>query len=168
MRLKQLICGLSISFLAAATIGTFGASRKPGLWEFASTTTWQRAPSAVGQNDDFLKERTRTSQVCLTADLIDQEGALLPHSRGQCFMENKHVESSRLTADYVCEGLMTGRGVLKSEWLDSEHVIGSLHFAGTIRVGSEDQPVEWTTDSKGLFKSEDCGNVKPRARMPQR
>jgi hypothetical protein len=168
MRSKLLIFGFGVLFLMAA-MGTRGASRKPGLWGFTSTTTWQRAPLARVQSGKPLEERTSTSQVCLTADLIDQEGALLPHSRGQCVIENKHVEAGRLTADYVCDGLMKGRGVLKSEWPDSDHVTGSLHFTGTLRVGSEDQPIEWTTDSKGIFEAADCGNIKPlRAHTPRR
>ena len=139
----------------------FGATRKPGLWEFTITTTWQKSPSAPGNSGEQLKGRTHTSSVCLTEEMIDKYGALLPQSRGQCTLENKQVKPGRVTADYVCTGMMSGKGDLVSEWSDAEHVTGTIHFIGTLQAGSEAQPIEWTTESKAVFKDSDCGNIKP-------
>jgi hypothetical protein len=58
---------------------------------------------------------------------------------------------------------MSGKGALKSTWSDTEHETGTLHFAGTFQVGSEAQPIEWTTESTSVFKSADCGSVQPPA-----
>lgn len=169
MRHVPFLRGLVVCSLFASAVAMFGSSRRAGLWEFTSTTTWQKAPAVPGAEGNRLNGGTRTSQVCLTEEMIDEYGALLPQSRGQCSIENKQVDPGKITADYVCSGLMTGHGLLKSEWTDMEHVRGTVHFIGTLRVGSGDQPVEWTTESNGVFKSADCGSVKPHiAPQPRR
>lgn len=157
----RLIRNIGVCCLFAAAIGLFGDPRKPGLWEFTTTTTWQKTPIVPGQESERLKGGTRTSQVCLTQEMIEQMGALLPQSHGQCTLENKHIEPGQVTADYVCSGLMTGRGALKSVWSDPNHMTGTVHFTGSLRVGPDEQPIEWTTESHAVFKSIDCGSVKP-------
>jgi hypothetical protein len=156
-----------ISFVGAAILAAAGASRPPGLWEMTTTTTWQKAPSVQGQNSDFLKGGTTTTQLCLTEEMIDQYGALLPQSHGQCSIENKVLTPGKLTAQYVCSGTMTGSGPLESVWSDMEHEKGTVHFTGTLRLGTAVQSVEWTTVSTSHFKSSDCGIVKP-VTLPKR
>ena len=109
-----------------------------------------------------LPPQTHHEKVCLTQQMIDDYGFLLPHSHGQCSMENKHAEPGRITADYVCTGTMAGRGQLTSSWSDPEHVSGTLHFTGSMVVGSDSQPIEWTTESSAEFKDAQCGAIKPR------
>jgi len=163
MRKSHLVNATSICLFCATAAGLLGATRRPGLWEYTTTMTWQQAPVAPGSDLARLGGGTQTTQVCLTEELIDQYGILLPHSRGQCSIENKQVEPGRITADYVCSGMMTGKGALLSEWSDSEHVTGKLHFTGIMKVGAQAEPVEWTRESKAVFKSPDCGSVKPEA-----
>jgi hypothetical protein len=138
-------------------------SRKAGLWEITTTMTWQKAPSVPGAEGSRLMGGTHTAKVCLTPQMIDKYGALLPQSRGQCSIANKVILPGSISADYVCQGIMTGKGALKSTWSDTEHEMGTLHFTGTFQVGAEAQPVEWTTESTSVFKSADCGSVKPAA-----
>ncbi|MDR3734263.1 MAG: DUF3617 family protein [Acidobacteriaceae bacterium] len=138
-------------------------TRKAGLWEMTTTTTWQKAPSIPGAETTMVSGEPHTTQVCLTQEMIDEYGALLPHSRGQCTIANKIIATNRVSADYVCKGTMSGLGTLESKWSDSEHEKGAIHFVGTVKVGAESQAIEWTTVTTTVFKSADCGEMKPQS-----
>ena len=148
-------------WLCAGAIMASAGTRKAGLWETTTTTTWQEAPSIPKSEGKPLVGGTHTTQVCLTQEMIDKYGALLPQSRGECSLENKVITPGNVTADYICSGRMSGKGALESTWTDAEHVKGKIHFIGTIQVGSEAQPVEWTTESISVFKSSDCSAIQP-------
>jgi hypothetical protein len=150
--------------ISMATIVTSAETRKAGLWELTTTMTWQRSPSAQGLP---VKAGTHTSQVCLTQEMIDKYGALLPQSKGQCSVVNRVMTPQGETADYVCSGKMSGKGTLESSWSDAEHSHGKLHLVGTLEVGSMRKPIEWTNESSSVFKSSNCGNVVPQA-LPTR
>lgn len=139
------------------------ATRKAGLWDMTTTMTWQKPPSVPGSTGGSLKGGTHTAEVCLTQEMIDKYGALLPQSRGQCTIANKVLEPGSVSADWVCTGVMNGKGALESKWSDPEHATNKVHFVGTFMVGSEPQPIEWTTESTYTFKSTSCGGVKPLA-----
>ena len=145
----------------AGAAATWAGTRQAGLWELTTTTSWQKSPSVPGGENQPLRGGAHTTQVCLTQEMIDKYAALLPQSRGQCSLTNKVVNSGIITADYVCNGIMNGKGNLVSKWPDSQHSKSSVHFVGTFRVGAEEQPIEWTTESTAVFKGEDCGAVKP-------
>lgn len=66
-----------------------------------------------------------------------------------------------MTADMVCTGKMAGKATLESSWNDDSHAIGSIHFVGSIQMGTDSKPIEWTSHSTSEFKSADCGSVKP-------
>ncbi len=154
---------LAITLGCCFSLLTFAASsetRKAGLWELTTTMTWQRSPSAPGAEP--AKAGSHSSQVCLTQEMIDKYGALLPQSRGQCHIENKVMKPGGLTADYVCSGTMTGTGLLESNWSDTEHSSSKVHFVGTFQMGSQPKPIEWTTRSTAVFKSASCGNITPQ------
>jgi hypothetical protein len=138
------------------------ATRKAGLWELTTTMTWQRSPSTPGTAAPGLTGGTRTTQVCLTQEMIDKYGALLPQSRGQCTIANKVISPGSVTGDWVCNGIMSGKGALESRWSDAEHARSKVHFVGTFQMGSTMEPVEWTTESTAIFKSEQCGAVQPQ------
>lgn len=160
MRKIQLWIALGCS-LFAVTMFAWAETRKAGLWEMTTTTTWQRSPYAPGTAGDPVKGGTHTTQVCLTQEMIDKYGALLPQSRGQCRIANKLMRPGGMTADWVCTGKMSGKGALESTWSDLEHARGKVHFIGTFLERSERRPIEWTTESTSVFKSADCGSVKP-------
>jgi hypothetical protein len=151
-----LVCGLF-----AITVFAWAGTGKAGLWEITTTTKWQRSPFAPGTAGDPARGGTHTTQVCLTQEMIDDYGALLPQSRGQCTIANKLLRPGGMTADWVCTGKMAGKGALESNWSDLEHATGKVHFVGTLQVGGGKEPVEWTTESTSVFKSADCGSVKP-------
>lgn len=159
--------GCCLGFGSLAFSGT--ATRPAGLWEMTTTTTWQKSPDVPGAQPDQskLRESSHTTQVCLTQEMINDYGALLPQSHGNCLIENRAIAGDKITADYVCNGLMTGKGALESVWVDTEHAKGKVHFVGTYLVGSEHRPVEWTTESTSIFRGSSCGLIKPKV-LPKR
>jgi hypothetical protein len=156
---------LVVCLFAAAIIG-FAKTRQAGLWEISTTTTWQKSPVAPGSAAGLPSGGTRTRQVCLTQEMIDQYGALLPQSHGQCRVENKAAKPGGATALWVCNGKMKGQGAMETSWSDLQHASGTVHFQGTFEVESRPLPVEWTTETNYSFKNADCGAVKPEAISP--
>ncbi len=153
--------------LLSAPVINFAQTRRAGLWEISTTTTWQKSADTPGAFVDPAIGGTHTKNICLTQEMIDKWGALLPQSRGQCHIEDKVMKPGGSTAKWVCSGKMKGQGTLETDWADLEHETGTLHFTGTILVGAETKPVEWTTVSSSVFKSSDCGSVKPQI-LPSR
>lgn len=132
-------------------------TRKPGLWELTTTQTWQQSPFPSGAAPG---SGPRTTKVCLTQEQIDKYGAIVPQSRG-CQITNIVKKGNGMTADMVCSGTMSGKGTMESTAVDGEHAKGKVHFVGSIQAGGKTMPIEWTTDSSSVFKSPDCGDVKP-------
>ena len=50
-----------------------------------------------------------------------------------------------MTADLVCTGRMSGKASLESSWTDGEHATGKVHFIGSMQVGPNNKPIEWTS-----------------------
>ena len=105
---------------------------------------------------------THTTQVCVTQQQIDKYGAIIPQTRGNCTVSNVVKKDNGMTADLVCTGAMSGKGAIEeSTSSDGEHAKGKMHFSGSVQMGQNSKPVEWTTESSSVFKGADCGNVKP-------
>jgi hypothetical protein len=146
-------CILASSLLAAALIA--GAQdRKPGLYDLTLTTTTV-SPSASTYPP-------RTLQVCLTQEMIDKYGAIVPENLTHlCQVTNVVKKPGGMSADLVCSGALNGNGTLQVNWTDSEHTKGSIHFSGTIHPGDNDIKIEWNAATTSVYKSPDCGAVKP-------
>jgi hypothetical protein len=165
MRRTWLRITLSCTLLATA-VYVWAQTRKPGLWDVTTTTTWQQSPMPAGTTmpagaKSPFAGGTTTTQVCLTQAQIDKYGAILPQTRGDCQTTNIVVKSNSMTADMACTGTMSGKGTMESSWTDDEHATGKAHFLGSVQMGPNSKPVEWTSTSTSIFKSEDCGSVKP-------
>jgi len=159
--MRRIRLAIALVCLIALPPLDWAETRKAGLWEMTTTMTWQKSPFIAGTVGGPAMGGTHTTQVCLTQEMIDKYGALLPQSRGQCRVANKVMKPGGLNADWVCTGRMSGKGDLDSLWTDLEHSKSTVHFVGTFLVGSEEKPIEWTTESTAAFKSADCGSVKP-------
>jgi hypothetical protein len=138
--------------------------RKPGLWEMTTVMTWQQSPMPpgmpAGANSPF-GGGPRTTQICLTQEQIDKYGAPVSESR-DCQVINIVKNSSKMHAEMVCTGRMSGRGSLDSSFGDGIHAKGKVHFVGTIELGPQgSKPVEWTSESTSTYKGPNCGTVKP-------
>lgn len=150
--------------LLTTAIYVWAETRKAGLWETTTTMTWQQSPLPGGISPPGGGE-PHTAQVCVTQQQLDKYGAIVPQVPG-CQITNVVVKAHGMTADMVCTERMTGKGTLESSWSDDSHATGSIHFAGSIQLGTDTKPIEWTIHSSSIFKSADCGSVKP-ATPPQ-
>jgi hypothetical protein len=154
---------LSCSFLAALSMD--GQTQKPGLYDVTITTTTifpSRKASPSG-----MVHLPRNIQSCLTQDMIDQYGAIVPqYLANTCQLTNVVKKPSKMTADMVCAGRMTGKGTLEIGWNDSEHAKGLLHFSGTMRPGEKEIKIEWSAVTTSVYKGPDCGELKPAAPSP--
>jgi Protein of unknown function (DUF3617) len=153
---------ISLTFSLIAVIAVAGAqTRKPGLWDLTTTTTWQQSPFPAGAAPAGIGG-VHTTQVCLTQEQIDRYGAILPESHNNsCQVINLVKKSTGMTADMVCTGRMSGKSSLEASWSDSEHATGKVHFVGAMQLGQTSKPIEWTSVSSSIFKGADCGSVKP-------
>jgi len=59
------------------------ATRRAGLWELTTTMTWQQSPFAPGTASGIAEGGKHTKMLCLTQEMIDNYGALLPQSHGE-------------------------------------------------------------------------------------
>jgi hypothetical protein len=140
--------------LIAATLSVPAQDRKPGLYEVTLVTTTVSPTPEV--------HSPRTWQACLTQQKIEKYGAIVPdYLSNMCQLVNVVKKSGGMTADMVCSGYINGKGTLEVNWSDSEHSKGNLHFSGTIRPGQNDIKIEWSATTTSVYKSPDCGTLKP-------
>lgn len=145
---------LLVSIFAASVAGA--QQRKPGLYDLTITTTTV-SPSAQTYPP-------HTIQVCLTQDMIDKYGAIVPDNFAKvCQLVNVIKRSGGMSADMVCSGGMNGKGTLKIDWTDSEHSRGTLHFSGTMQPGETPIKIEWTAESSSSYKGPDCSSLQQPA-----
>jgi Protein of unknown function (DUF3617) len=153
-------CLLAVAVTTAAQV-----NRKPGLWEMTSTMTWQQSPMPPGMQAPAgspFGGGPRTTQVCLTQAMIDKYGAPMPgSSRGNCEITNVSLHPTGMTATMVCTGNFSGTGTVESSWTELDHAKGRVHFTGTMQMGPNTRPIEWTSESTSVYKGADCGSVKP-------
>jgi hypothetical protein len=94
--------------------------------------------------------------------MIDKYGAPPPQSRNnQCEMSNIVKKANSMSADWVCSGMMAGKGTVEASWTDPDHATSKVHFVGSMQMGPNATPVEYTIESTSVFKGTDCGSVKP-------
>lgn len=159
-------CLLGVTILSLAQ-----ALRKPGLWEMTSTTTWQQSPMPPGVNlppgvNSPFAPTTRTTQVCLTQEMIDKYGAPLATSQQNCTVYNVVLKPDSMTAEMTCTGRMNSHATMESTWSSDGTAHGKVHFTGTMQMGPNPMPIEFTVESTSVYKGADCGSVKPLP-MPQ-
>jgi hypothetical protein len=158
---------------ATATIARAQSNQKPGLWEMTSTMTWQKSPlppgmsMPAGGNSPF-GGGPRTTQVCLTKEMIDKYGMAPPQQgrNNQCQMSNIVKKGNGMSADWVCTGMMAGKGTVTAEAPDPDHSTSKVHFVGSMQMGPNATPVEYTIESSSVYKGADCGSTKP-LQMPK-
>jgi len=166
MRVRSAALAVSAGILFCGMFAKAQGPRKPGLWEITTTTTWQKTPFPAGmqmppQAAAMFNGAPHTIQYCLTQQMIDKFGAALPQSRGACTVANLQKSSDGMTADWICTGAMSGKGSLESHFSDDGTAKGKVHFVGTMQMGANSTPIEWTAESTSVFKSSDCGSVQP-------
>jgi hypothetical protein len=151
-------CGIMLTccFFAMAAFAP-AQTRKAGLWELTTTTTWQQSPSG---NAAPNAGAPHTAQFCVTQQYFDKYAAILPAING-CRVTSLVKKANGMTGEMACTGAMSGKMTLESSGSDSEHATGKVHFTGSMQVGTNSKPVEWTSSSSAIYKGSDCGAVKP-------
>lgn len=145
---------MTLGCLLLATTSAKPQNRKPGLYDLTiTTTTVSPSPNSYPP---------RTIQACLTQDMIDKYGAIVPQNLANlCQLTNIVKKPGGMTADMVCSGRMTGKGTIAVNWTDGEHSKGNLHFSGSIRPGDQEIKIEWTAVTVSAYRGPDCGDLKP-------
>jgi Protein of unknown function (DUF3617) len=164
---------LGVAGLAAGSLASAQTGRQPGLWEITTTMTWQHSPFPAGmqmppQAAAAFGGAPHTSEVCLTQEMIDKYGAPMPQSHDECQITNVSKTIDSMSADMVCSGHVTGKGTIESHWSMSGTATGKVHFTGSMQMGPNPTPIEWTVESSSVFKGPDCGSVKPLPMPKQR
>lgn len=163
--------GVFAAGVCLSVLGLFAwaQTRKAGLWEVTSNMTWQQSPFPAGMGpgggSPAFGGGPHTTQICVTQEQIDKYGTVPPQTRGDCQVTNIVKKANGMSADMVCTGHMGGKGTLEASWTDDSHSTSKMHFTGTMQMGPNSTPVEWTVESSSVFKGPDCGSVKP-APMP--
>jgi hypothetical protein len=166
MRGRQIALLASTSIVVLGVLAWAQAVRKPGLWEITSVMTWQQSPlppnvqMPAGANSPF-GGGSHTIQYCLTQAMIDRFGAPMPQSHGNCNIINVSKTADGMTAQMVCTGLFSGKGDVESHWSDDGTAKGKMHFVGSMQMGQNSRPIEWTSESTSVYKGPDCGSVQP-------
>jgi hypothetical protein len=155
-----------LCFVALAALAWAQSSQKPGLWEVTSTMTWQKSPLPPGMTmpagaHSPFGGGAHTTQVCITQAMIDKYGTTPPQSHGECQLSNVSKKANSMTGDWVCTGRMAGKGTVEASWTDPDHSTSKVHFVGSMQMGPNATPVEYTIEATSVFKGADCGSVKP-------
>jgi hypothetical protein len=74
---------------------------------------------------------------------------------------NLQKTADSMSADWICTGPMTGKGSLESHFSSDGTATGKVHFAGTMQMGGNSAPIEWSSQSTSVYKGPDCGSVQP-------
>ena len=153
-------CVLVLAVLAVAQ-----ARQKPGLWEMTTKMNWVQSPfpNIPGMpNMAAQMSAPHTVQVCITKEMIDKYGGPMPQSRNnECKAENVKMGANSMTADWVCNGSMKGKGTVESSWTDENHSTSKVHFTGAMQMGPDAKTVEYIMEATSVFKGDNCGSVKP-------
>jgi hypothetical protein len=168
MSKTQIRVTLGCCLLAASILAFAQAVRKPGLWEMTSTMTWIKSPMPPGMTlppgvQNPFAPTTRTTQVCMTQEMIDTFGAPFANSQAQesCTVSNVVLKPTSMSAEMNCTGRMNAHATIESSWPSGDTAHGTMHFTGTAQMGANSIPVEYTVESTSIYKGADCGNVKP-------
>jgi hypothetical protein len=159
--MRRIAIPVALSCLFTLALAASAQDRKPGLYELTVTTT------TVSPAPPTSAPAARTRQVCLTQEMIDKYGAMIPDRLTRiCQVGNAVKKPGGMNADIICSGPITGKGTLDITWTDSEHSTGNIHFSGTMQPGDTPIKIEWAAVTKSVYKSPDCGDLKPAAPQP--
>lgn len=115
-----------------------------------------------GVQDPFAPT-THTADVCLTQEMIDKYGAPVNYSQAgeSCTVSNVVRKPEGMTAEMTCTGKMDAHATIASSWPGGNTSHTTVHFTGTMQMGANSTPVEYTVESNATYKGADCGSVKP-------
>jgi hypothetical protein len=152
--------------LLAASVSSAQQSPKAGLWLISTTTRIQQQGESPANFSASHQGQSSSEPVglpaCLTQDLIDKYGVILPPSLRDCELSNVVQAADNFHADMICKGSYNGVGSIESTWTDEDHVAGKVRFVSRTGEAGKGRQMSWSQESTAVFKSSDCGDVKPR------
>jgi hypothetical protein len=140
-------------------------SRKAGLWIISTTTRIQQAgesPANFSAGHPGAPPEPGGLPTCLSQDVVDKFGVILPPSLRDCELSNVVQGADNFHADMTCKGSYNGVGSIESTWTDADHVAGKVRFVSRAGEAGKGRQMTWSQESTAVFKSSDCGAVKPR------
>jgi hypothetical protein len=157
-----------IAALCVLAAGVSSAQQSPraGLWLISTTTRIQQqgespadfSASPQGQSSP----QPAALPVCLSQEIVDKFGVILPPSLRDCELSNVVQAADNFHADMTCKGSYNGVGSVESSWADGDHVNGKIRFVSRSGESGKGRQMTWAQESTAVFKSSDCGDVKPR------
>ena len=167
---KELYIILSCCFIALS-VAAQGQTRKAGLWEVSAVTRIQKPGHGVGMFSQADGNHASPGNsgglpACYTQEMIDNYGILLPPSLRDCQLSNAVKKPMSFSADLKCTGRSNGSGSVSTTWTDEDHATSVIHFVDNQKKGSDTISLAWTQEATAVFKSSDCGGVKPRTIPP--
>jgi hypothetical protein len=144
--------------LAVLAVYAWAQGRKAGLYEVTSAMTWQQSPFPSGMGPGT---GAHTSQVCVTQEQIDKYNGVPPQTRGECQVTNMVTKPDGYKAEISCGGPMKSSGTVEATYDGEGHGKTKMHMTGSMQMGPNSKPVEYTMISDSTYKGADCGSVKP-------
>jgi len=152
--------------LLAAGVSSAQQSPKSGLWIISTTTRIQQQGESPANFSGGHPGQSSPDPVglpaCLTQEIIDKFGVILPPSLRDCELSNVVQAADSFHADMTCKGAYNGVGSIESTSSDEDHVAGKVRFVSRTGEAGKGRQMTWVQESTAVFKSSDCGNVKPR------
>ena len=152
--------------LLAASVASAQQSPKAGLWLISTTTRIQQQGESPANFSAANQGKASAEPVglpaCLTSEIIDKFGVILPPSLRDCELSNLVQAADSFHADMTCKGSYNGVGSVESTWTDEDHVAGKVRFVSRTGEAGKGRQMSWSQESTAVFKSSDCGSVKPR------
>jgi hypothetical protein len=165
MQKHTLWIALTLCVLAPG-VSSAQESRKAGLWIISTTTRIQQpgespANFSAGHPAGSSPEPAGLP-TCLSQEVVDKFGVILPPSLRDCELSNVVQGADSFRADMICKGSYNGVGSIETTWTDANHVAGKVRFVSRAGEAGNGRQMTWVQESTAVFKSSDCGDVKPR------
>lgn len=159
MRTSRIWIATGCCVFSLAVIG-WAQTRKAGLYEVTTTMTWQQSPFPGGIAPGGAGG-PHTSQICVSQEQIDKYNGVPPQTHGDCQVTNMVKKADGYTADISCTGRMASQGTVDATYDGEGHGKTKIHMTGSLQMGPNSKPLEYTIASDSTYKGADCGSVKP-------
>jgi len=163
---KYTLCITLTLCVFTASVSSAQQSPKAGLWMISTTTRVQQQGESPANFSGGHQGQSSSAPVglpaCMTEEMIDKYGVILPPSLRDCELSNVVQAADNFHADMTCKGSYNGVGSVESTWTDEDHVTGKVRFVSRIGEAGNGRQMTWVQESTAVFKSADCGDVKPR------
>jgi len=170
--------GLAAGCLLATTAYAEPLALRPGLWEMTSTTQFgqmtitpamqaQMPPAALAQMQAVFARMAKPHvlQKCITPDSLARALEFRTHGMQDCTHDIITNTAREFRMHAVCT--LTNRGATSTADLQihmlsdgPSHMTGTVDMTRAVKAG-EPGPGKSHTDVDAVFKTADCGTVKP-------